>query len=170
MADERTPGDLGKLMALQARVRALEENLEGVQDIRATVQELAGGLEELASRQRQAKPAPAWWPTMAGDEHAERWPAFIAWVRDVLAVRYPRETGRAVTPCWADHPAAVDALTAAWLTWQASYLNRGAEPRDAATWQAVTLPEMLERVGKEVSGCRDGCRGPGDPADVGFRG
>lgn len=170
MPEDRTPGELGKLMALQARVRALEENLEGVQDLRATVQELAGGLEELATRQRQAKPAPAWWPTMAGDEHAERWPALVAWVRDVLAVRYPRETGRAVTPCWADHPTAVDALTAAWLTWQASYLNRAAEPRDAATWQAVTLPEMLQRASDELSGCRDGCRGPAAVPDVGFRG
>jgi hypothetical protein len=90
---------------------------------------------------------------MDDGEHEKRWGEFLSWLRDVLARRYPADAAT-LAECWRKHPAAVDALTAAWLTWQAAYLNRAAEPRDAATWQVQWRPQLVALAAAELSRCR----------------
>jgi hypothetical protein len=147
-------GALGKYLALQADVRELREQFTGLE---GQVGEVAGLIEGLAEDRKQSKPAPAWWPA----ERAERWSEFLCWLRDVLAARYPADARR-LTPCWADHPATVDALTALWLTWQAAYLNRAADARDAAQWQATWRRDLIE----VAVGSLNECRGAGEHREL----
>lgn len=143
-------GDTTLRLVVDDLVRQVRE-LSGV---RGEVQGLAAVIEGLAAQQKVAKPAPAWWPGMDDQEHGKRWGEFLTWLRDVLAQRYPADAA-SLSGCWRKHPAAVDALTAAWLTWQAAYLNRAAEPRDAATWQVQWRPQLVALAAADLSRCRN---------------
>lgn len=142
-------GDTARILAMQGDVRQLRDRFDTLED---QVSGIAEAIEELGARQKQSKPAPAHWPAM-GEEGAERWTELLTWLRDVLAARYPADARR-LTPCWEQHPATVDALTSLWLTWQASYLNRAADARDAADWQARWRRDLIEVATSGLSECR----------------
>lgn len=144
--------DPARLFVVEKGLRELAERVEPLEESRGEVQALAQRIEEIVAAQKVSKPAPVWWPALSPEEHAERWPLFLAWLRDVAAARYPADIA-GLRRCWADHPAAVDALTKAWLTWQAAELNRAAEPREAATWQVQWRPQLFGLATVELSRC-----------------
>lgn len=149
-------GALAKALVALKEVRELREAVEYIEE---QTSGLAWTIEQLAEDRKETKPAPIWWPALPPEEVADRWPALLAWLRDVLAARYPSDVHRAIAPCWGDHPAAVDALTKAWLTWQSAELNRAADTDAAAEWQLKWRPQLLALVAAELEGCHDECRG-----------
>jgi hypothetical protein len=73
-------------------------------------------------------------------------------VRDVLCARYPRQA-RVLAPCWALHPTAVDAVTAAWLASQGAYRNPDARRVDPTAWHRNRLPAMTGQVEHALADC-----------------
>ncbi len=148
--------DLVERLALKAQVADLETRLSAILDrltsVEGGTEAIGQALDDLAARQKQAKPAPAWWPTMGPSEHDPRWSELLAWLRDVVADRYPHEV-RQLTACWQRHPVAVDAITAAWLTWQAAYLNPAADTRDAAQWTLQWRTQLFAVATADVADC-----------------
>ena len=105
------------------------------------------------------------WPDLDDPDHAQAWAALLDWMRDVLVARHPA-AARVLRPCWWQHADAVDAITAAWLTWQAAYRNPSAEPRDLATWQGTWRPQMIEQIKAALGSCSGGHCEPATPPDV----
>lgn len=139
---------LGPRLAIEGRLRRLEERLEAVE---GPVAEISAGVAALLAEQHHTRPAMIHWPDLVGADHTERWAQLVLWVADVLE-RYPGDA-EALLPCWPQHPDAVDAVTASWLTWVHAYRNPAAGPEVAATWQDRWRPAMTGQLRAALRGC-----------------
>lgn len=158
-------GELAGVLAELGRLRASVDALEAAQGdggalgdrvdvLAAQLQALDEAVDALDQDRRAARPAPIWWPALDDDEWTKQRRALRGWLRDTLAVRYPREASK-LAPCWERHHAAVDALTKAWLTWQAAEMNQAADARDAADWIVRWLPDLVALAARDLAQCRD---------------
>jgi hypothetical protein len=132
---------------LGGRVDALERDLATVRQAVTDLTEAINALAVQAARSR-----PIHWPDLAGDEHAARHAELLAWMREVLVERYPMDA-EALTPCWWQHPTAVDLLTATWQSWMGVYRNPAASVTSQVAWQHVTLPTTSARLRVVLGNC-----------------
>lgn len=150
-------GVLADLSRLRARVEAVEAQnglSERVEGLAGQVEAIVEAVQDLEGRQKAVKPPPIWWDLLDEAEIAEARPEFLAWLRDVLAVAYP-EAVRELARCWEDHPAARQALTAAWRTWTAAYRNPAADSRDDADWQVRWRFDLVKLAVDATAECRE---------------
>jgi hypothetical protein len=150
---------LATLIVGLAELRGEVEQLRGVRDqlteVAASVAQVRGQLEDLASNAAATRPRVVWWPDLDKEEAAVAWSALTKWIGNVLLQRYP-EASRVLYPCWQEHPGAVDALTALHATWRAAYQDAAAPPTDAATWLDRWLPTLLGQIRTGLRSCERG--------------
>jgi hypothetical protein len=101
-------------------------------------------LEEAAQALPDGKRAMAWCWRYLGPQGSESlWRELNDWVGSIRS-RYP--LARRIPECWADHPEAVEELTALWLAWNAAYTERATPLTGAIDWHDRWLPGVLHRL------------------------
>lgn len=150
--DDAIASVLAGLADLRREVEELRSVRERLNDVVATVAMIRRQLEYLSADPTIARPRVVWWPDLDGDAASTEWESLTDWVGAALLRRYP-DAGRALYPCWTEHTAAVDALTALHAAWRAAYEDRSAPPVDAATWLDRWLPALLGQVKTALRSC-----------------
>lgn len=102
------------------------------------------------------------WHEMSVSEHAEAMAALRRWIETDLRARFPADADLLVprdgfTPCWEQHPAAVEAVTVAWQTHMAAWAP-GAEPTARASWLGTWRTQLRDQLRTELAYCRRGHR------------
>lgn len=118
------------------------------------VRQLGEVVDRIAKTVDAAAPAGAiWWPDLDAVERDKRMGELAEWVDGVFRTRYP-DQAKQLAECWLDHPAMIDAVTAGWLAWIASYKAPG-KLTGPITWQADPvhgMPAMLKALAEAPCG------------------
>ena len=104
-------------------------------------------------------PVPLCWPALTPEERAEQLDVLDDWTR-WLAHRYALDA-RTVPPCWAQHGALLEELSALRTAWLTAYAvtSPGDAPLDWHAQFAATRLRLADWVSR--TGCRSGEHRPG---------
>lgn len=113
-----------------------------------------GFLPGLHLRHEQFAPIPVSWPTLVGEERDARFHELADWIAWVID-RYGLDH-RTIPPCWAEHGALVEELSALRTAWATAYAedSRGDAPLDWHADFAAARQRLADWVAR--SGCRPG--------------
>lgn len=136
----------------------LAETIDALTDRLAAQEEM---LTAVVARLDREQPAAGRWNRREADDSrtTELDAELATWV-DWLVARYQLVHSRyQVPPCWAQHPVAVEELTALMVAWQASYTGQSATGDALIAWHDRWLWPCLTRLNEGLqvwNGCRAG--------------
>jgi len=154
MFDDNDEGGLEPLdpSLLAETLAALADRLSAQEDL----------LAALVDRLDQDQPTggPWTWRSMSEPQQQSLMTELRGWV-DWLVERYRLgATRHQIPPCWAEHPVAVEELTALMVAWKAAYANRNRGPSDDLIgWHDRWLWPCLTRLNEQLqvwNACRAG--------------
>jgi hypothetical protein len=140
------PGLLAETLA------ALSDRLSAQEDLLAALIERLG---------RDEAPSGRWtWRYLTEPQSAKLLADLTEWIT-WLVDRYQLEhTRHQIPPCWAEHPVAVEELTALMVSWKATYTGPDRPPSDnLIAWHDRWLWPCLTRINEGLqiwNGCRAG--------------
>ncbi|MFE5406191.1 hypothetical protein ACFQ9Z_33490 [Streptomyces sp. NPDC056580] len=139
----------GELTGFAARLARLED-AGAVRSAAKT----GGSGEEGGSDSTRVRGAPVVWHKVRGEERAELWGEFTAWVIR-MADTYELTTEQLPHACWWEHGAVVAELTALWTGWESAYGEEDAAAGPYLWHDAWS--RGIERIGRSWLGeCTNG--------------
>lgn len=139
-----------RLLALADAQRRTDERIDALALI---ANELAGAMAATTKAGAEASARVPRWPDLDKDERAQRWDELLEWLNNVLLPRRS-DLGRALSPCWYQHPEVVDELTMLYATWHSAYRNPRSTPTAVAEWLDRWFPNSRRRIDAELKECR----------------
>jgi hypothetical protein len=128
------------------RVADLEKNLGDLVDLvgrlNTAVKNLANRIDPPAGR--DSRPSRWAWRHATADQASWLWAGLVPWVR-WLVDTYPTQT-RDLTPCWHQHPDAVQELTSLWAAWREAYHGTDGDRSEPAHWHDRWFPGTIHRL------------------------
>lgn len=132
--------------SIDRRIAELESNLSSLVDLvgrlNSTVKKIAVRLDPPAGPDSQ--PSRWAWQHATADQASWLWSGLVPWVRWLIDT-YPTQT-RDLTPCWHQHPDAVEELTAIWAAWREAYHGADQDSSDLAHWHDRWFPDATARL------------------------
>jgi Domain of unknown function (DUF4913) len=146
-----------EVASLRREVADLAQKVGDVEAMRQNVDELSGGVADLAERVTRlisspsldGRPRPYWLPSLRVEQAEQAWRTLGQWVEEVVVSRYQRS----VKPCWYRHALAVDSLAACYLAWSAAYQG-DALPTAPAEWHDRWFPHLMRLVDGDTKACK----------------
>jgi len=136
-------------------VLALEAQVHTLDDLKTQVRGLIGTVADLSTKLLafMARPAPGrnWvWHEFDDAQRAAALAELRDWMRTVL-VRYPEVFGR-LRPCWPEHSAALDGLSAAYGSWVLAHSGKS-NAEQPAHWLNHWLPALDGQLRESLGSC-----------------
>ena len=114
----------------------------------------AEALHTASLAQESFPPVPLCWPALEAQERRDQLTeltCWIGWLSDCYSLDH-----RIVPPCWPEHGALLEELSALWTAWRTAYASTssGSAPLDWHTQFAASRQRLTDWVAK--TGCRNG--------------
>jgi hypothetical protein len=134
------------------------ETVAGLSDRLAAQEDLLAALVDRLEQEDVAQGQ--WtWRYLKPDQEAALLAELTDWVTWLIDRYQLGSTRHQIPVCWAQHPVAVEELTALMVAWKAAYSGRSRAPRDdLINWHDRWLWPCLTRLNEQLS-VWNGCRG-----------
>ncbi|MFI9332961.1 hypothetical protein ACIGZJ_36175 [Kitasatospora sp. NPDC052868] len=138
-------GELGHQLKRQV------ERVDAIENLRLAerIVEMSGILDGLVRRDKAE--VPVWnWSAMSAEEEGAAWSLLVAWLRNVLYVRWPADYSKALKPCWFQHHDVVELLSGLYLSWRWAYEDEDGTPTRVSEWLDRWRPSLVGRIDSEA--------------------